>query len=114
MAAWPDTAELAQVLNVDNVADWQVTLDRVMASAINYVKLKSGNWVEGTDSPGRHALAAAALRMAELMAQRPTATTEELGRDPTFNRLHVRPPPPLRGGVGGGQPHRGGGADRDG
>ena len=86
MAAWPDTAELAQVLNVDNVADWQTTLDRVMASAINYVKLKSGNWVEGTDSPD-DALAAAALRIAELIAQRPTATTEELGRDPTFNRL---------------------------
>ena len=32
-------------------------------------------------------LAQAALRMAEMMAQRPTATTDELGDDPTFNRL---------------------------
>lgn len=86
MATWPDTDELAQVLNVDNVADWQTTLDRVMASAIGYVKLKSGNWVEGTDSPD-DMLAQAALRMAEMMAQRPTATPAELQADPTFDRL---------------------------
>ena len=86
MAAWPDTDELAQVLNVDNVADWQVTLDRVMASAIGYVKLKAGSWVEGTDSPD-DALAAAALRIAELMAQRPGTTANEFGDDPTFERL---------------------------
>ena len=86
MAAWPDTDELAQVLNVDNVADWQVTLDRVMASAIAYVKLKVGSWVEGTDSPD-DMLSQAALRMAEMMAQRPTATPAELQGDPTFDRL---------------------------
>lgn len=83
---WPDTAELAQVLDVTNVDDWQVTFDRVMAAAIAYVKLKVGGWVEGTDHPD-DMLAHAALRMAELMAQRPTATPAELARDPTFNRL---------------------------
>ena len=86
MATWPDTAELAQVLNVENVGDWQVTLDRVMASAIAYVKLKSGAWVEGTDSPD-DMLAQAALRMAEMMAQRPSGGAEEFGDDPTFLRL---------------------------
>jgi hypothetical protein len=86
MAAWPDTAELAQVLNVDNVADWQTTLDRVMASAVAYVKLKSGSWIEGTDSPD-DALAQAALRIAELMAQRPGTTANEFSGDPTFERL---------------------------
>jgi hypothetical protein len=83
---WPDTAELAQILNVDNVADWQTTLGRVRAAAIEYVKLRRGSWVEGTDHPD-DMLAQAALRMAEMMAQRPTATTDELGHDPTFNRL---------------------------
>jgi len=86
MTAWPATAELAQVLNVDNTDDWATALDRVRAAAIDYVKLKRGAWVEGTDAPD-DMLAQAALRMAEMMAQRPTATSEELGRDPTFVRL---------------------------
>lgn len=86
MAEWPTADELAQVLNVENTTDWQTTLARVRASAIDYVKLKRGAWVEGTDAPD-DMLAQAALRMAELMALRPQATTEELGRDPTFNRL---------------------------
>lgn len=86
MATWPSTAELAQVLNVENTEDWATTLDRVRAAAIQYVKFKTGAWVDGTDAPD-DMLAQAALRMAEMMAQRPTATTEELGRDPTFNRL---------------------------
>ena len=63
-----------------------MTFARIRQAAIDYVKLKRGRWVEGTDAPD-DMLAQAALRMAEMMAQRPTATTEELGRDPTFNRL---------------------------
>ena len=86
MTAWPTTDEIAQVLNVDNVDDWAVTFARIRQAAIDYVKLKRGRWVEGTDAPD-DMLSQAALRMAEMMAQRPTATTEELGRDPTFNRL---------------------------
>ena len=86
MASWPSTAELAQVLNVENVEDWQVTLDRARLAAVAYVKLKVGGWVDGADTPDE-ALAQAALRMAEMIAQRPTATTAELARDPTFDRL---------------------------
>ena len=86
MTAWPTTEEIAQVLNVDNTTDWAVTFARIRQAAIDYVKLKRGRWVEGTDAPD-DMLAQAALRMAEMMAQRPTATTEELGRDPTFVRL---------------------------
>lgn len=86
MAAWPTTAELAQVLNLENTEDWDTTLERVMASAIEYVKLKVGGWVEGTDTPDE-AVAQAALRVAEMIAQRPTATATELGSDPTLTRL---------------------------
>ena len=84
MAEWPDTDELAQVLNVDNVADWQTTLDRVMAAAINRVKSDVGTWDEDVDEPD-DSLAAAALRMAELMAQRPEAA-EATVNDPTYLR----------------------------
>ena len=85
-AAWPTTDEIAQVLNVDNTTDWELTFARIRQAAIDYVKLKRGRWVEGTDAPDVM-LSQAALRMAEMMAQRPTATTAELGNDPTFVRL---------------------------
>jgi hypothetical protein len=92
MATWPDTAELAQVLNVDNVSDWQTTLDRVLAAAIRKVKSDVGLWDDNVDEPD-DSLAQAALRMAELMATRPDAA---VGRfvsapattsDPTYLRL---------------------------
>ena len=86
MAAWPDTTELAQVLNVDNVDDWATTFDRVLAAAIAKVKLDVGNWVEYVDEPD-DALSQAALRMAELMALRPEVATVVGFRDPTYERL---------------------------
>ncbi len=86
MAEWPDTAELAQVLNIapdQAVTDWQTTLDRVLASAI--AKVKSGvGWDDDVDEPTDN-LAQAALRMAEIIATRPDAT--QVGRDPTYYRL---------------------------
>ena len=72
MAEWPDTDELAQVLNVENVGDWQTTLDRVLAAAIHKVKADVGEWDDDIDEPDNN-LAQAALRMAELMSQRPEA-----------------------------------------
>lgn len=66
-ASWPDSTELAQVLNVDNVSDWQTTLDRVMAAAIGKVKSDVGLWSEAIDLPTVNQ-AQAALRMAELLA----------------------------------------------
>lgn len=95
MADWPDTDELAQVLNVDNVGDWQTTLDRVLASAIARVKIDVGQWDEDVDEPD-DALAQAALRMAELISQRPEAIVSYraqanavLAADPTYQRLLV-------------------------
>jgi hypothetical protein len=80
---WPDVVELAQVLNVENVTDWQDTLDRVMASAIDKVKSDVGNWDELNDVPTtRHAQAA--LRMGELMSQRPGQPPAVLSHDPAY------------------------------
>lgn len=92
MAEWPDTDELAQVLNVDNVGDWQTTLDRVLAAAISKVKSDVGSWDEDVDEPTPN-LAQAALRMAELMATRPDSgagqfvNSRSLQHDPTYLRL---------------------------
>lgn len=90
MASWPDTAELAQVLNVDNVGDWQTTLDRVLAAAIRKVKSDVGLWDDDVDEPDS-SLAQAALRMAELMATRPDGSTRfvtaVVANDPTYLRL---------------------------
>ena len=66
-----------------------------MASAIDYVKLKSGSWVEGTDSPD-DMLAQAALRMAEMMAQRPIGRRRGVRRRPDVPAPDVRPPSSVR------------------
>ncbi len=95
MAAWPDTAELAQVLNIDNVDDWSTTLDRVMAAAIRKVKSDVGTWDEDVDEPDDN-LAQAALRMAELMSLRPevasgigtrSGSAASLAGDPAYRAL---------------------------
>lgn len=86
MVQWPDTAELKQVLDITS-EDWDDTLDRVMASAIDTTKemivgtvtAYDARYTEPTD---KHAQAA--LRMAELIATRPEATP---GQDPTIRRL---------------------------
>ena len=87
MADWPGTDELKQVLNVDTSADnWTDTLDRVLASAIAWVKEKRGSWDESTDEPDDN-LAQAALRMAELIALRPETAAAVGDSDPTIARL---------------------------
>jgi hypothetical protein len=93
MANWPGATELAQILNVENVGDWENTLDRVLASAINRVKLDVGLWDDDVDEPD-DSLAQAALRMAELISQRPgpvsefrAAATAVMAQDPTYQRL---------------------------
>jgi hypothetical protein len=95
MADWPDTEELAQVLNVENVGDWSTTLDRVLASAIIKVKADVGAWDELVDTP-TDKLSQAALRMAELMALRPEAAAgvgsrsglpASISRDPVYQAL---------------------------
>lgn len=85
MAAWPTVDELAQVLNVENLTDWQTTLERVLASAIRKVQLDVGDWDDYEDDPDDN-LAQAALRMAELLSLKPE-NAAAAGADPTYQRL---------------------------
>lgn len=86
MADWPDADELKQVLNVDS-DDWDTTLDGVLAAAIAKVKQDRGSWDEDVDVPD-DALSRAALRMAELMSERPENRQPKrwaaLGSDPAY------------------------------
>lgn len=85
MADWPEATELAKVLNVDNdPANWTDTVERIMAAAIDQVKDDVGDWDDDVDEPDE-ALAQAALRLGELIAERPTATDNP--EDPTYQRL---------------------------
>lgn len=87
MADWPDTDELARVLDVDpQSTDWITTLDRVMAAAIFWVKSKVGVWDDAVDAP-TEGQAQAALRMAELIALRPETAAAVGDNDPTILRL---------------------------
>jgi hypothetical protein len=71
MAAWPELAELKQVLDVTS-EEWDgddddTRLTALLLAAIDHVKQESGQYTETpSDSLGR-----AALRLAELMALRP-------------------------------------------
>lgn len=86
MADWPDADELKQVLNVDS-DDWVTTLERVRQAAIKKVKSDRGAWDELVDEPDDN-LAQAALRMAELISERPPGVTlSELSKDPTYRTL---------------------------
>lgn len=85
MADWPDLAELKRVLSVD-MDDFDTTLARDLASAINHVKGGVGSWDDDADTP-TDKQARAALRMAELLATRPEGGTAEALRDPTYMRL---------------------------
>lgn len=82
-AAWPSAEDLAQIVDVENVDDWQSTLDAVVASAIAKVKRDVGNWDEDVDTPD-DSLNRAALRMAELMSLRPGQSVRQLALDPAY------------------------------
>lgn len=84
MADWPDLDELKLVLDVTST-DHDDTLERNLAAAISKVKLDVGTWDEDTDEPD-DALAAAALRMAELLSLRPGAQPDSHDMDPTYQR----------------------------
>lgn len=80
---WPQVTELAQILNIEpdaTVTEWLTTLNRIMAAAIVHVKGDVGRWDDAVHTPNDN-LAGAALRMAELMSQRPgtisTPATED-------------------------------------
>jgi hypothetical protein len=84
-AQWPEVEELAQVLNLDNVTDWETTLDRVMAAAIAKVKSDARLWGADDEDTPSDSLAQAALRMAELISTRPDNPANEV--DPTYLNL---------------------------
>jgi hypothetical protein len=69
MADWPEAEEFKQVLDVTS-NDWDVTLDRIRLAAIDQVKRDVGKWDELVDMPDE-SLAQAALRLAELISERP-------------------------------------------
>jgi hypothetical protein len=90
MADWPDAAQLKLRVDVPS-DDHDVELDRIVAAAIKRVKLDVGDWDEDEDVPDE-SLSQAALRMAELIAERPDATPGRFtvpGRfkDPTYSLL---------------------------
>jgi hypothetical protein len=90
VADWPTLDELKQVLNVDlEVDNWTDTLERIRLAAISHVIGDVGVWDETTDEPNE-AMAQAALRMAEIFAERPEAVTTFRGRvvtDPAYVEL---------------------------
>lgn len=85
-AGWPTVAELAQIVNVAPeaaVTDWATTLERNLAAAIYHVKSEVGAWDSEADVPDDN-LSGAALRMAELMSQRPDSSNPPTGSDPAY------------------------------
>lgn len=91
-AEWPTIEELRKVLDVDpNSTAWDLTLERVLDSAIQQVKNDTGAWDDLLDEPTPK-LAQAALRMAELLSLRPESAAVA-AQDPTYRRLmsgHLR------------------------
>ena len=93
MADWPELDELKQLLDITS-DDWDgdsddTRLTRVLASAIDLTKAKIAGTVETFDdvlTDPTDAQSQAALRLAELLATRPTGPDAAL-RDPTFMRL---------------------------
>jgi len=89
MADWPTVTELKQALNVTTDA-WDWRFERDLSAAINKVKSDRGSWDEEVDTPDDN-LAQAALRMAELMSERPENTTPKrwsaLSSDPAYQTL---------------------------
>lgn len=86
MADWPDTDELGKVLDVDpESSSWDDTLEGIMASAIRKVQVDCSLAEE--DDP-TEAQRSAALRMGELMAQRPGSPVRVLSLDATY-QAHV-------------------------
>ncbi len=89
---WPDLAELKRVLNADPTSNqWDESLTRDLEAAIQQVKNDTGAWDDLLDEPTAK-LAAAALRMAELIAQR-GETPATASSDPKYRVLmsgHLR------------------------
>lgn len=71
-ADWPTLEELRKVLDVDpGSTRWNVTLDRVLESAIQITKDATGAWDDLVDEPPTPKLAQAALAKAEFLSRTP-------------------------------------------
>lgn len=85
---WPTLAEFRKLLDVDPESTVHDTdLAQMLASAIQRVKDDTGAWDDVIDVPDC-ALSAAALRMAWLMAQSPSASATA-ATDPVY-ALHLK------------------------
>lgn len=90
MATWPALAELKQLLDIGVTDAWdgdddESRLTRILASGIEQVKMDVGFWGDAQEpTPSQ---AQAALRLAELIATRPTAGIDGLRHDPTYRAL---------------------------
>lgn len=97
MSAWPELDEVKQLLDIgpEELTAWDgddeygetTRLSRLIEAAVAYVKFRIGDWDELLDVPTPNQ-AQAALRMIELLAQRPEATPQTV-HDRTFERLLV-------------------------
>jgi hypothetical protein len=90
MADWPELDELKQVLDITS-EEWDgdgddTRLTRLLASAIDQVGIDRGLGPDDDNDPTDR-LSQAALRMAELMAQRPGAPVSALSADATYRAL---------------------------
>jgi hypothetical protein len=85
MAQWPDADELKQLVDVES-NDLDDFFDRILAAARQQVLEDIGKAFDYEYEPDDK-VAAAALRMGELMAERGEATPGIVKDDPTYLRL---------------------------
>lgn len=95
MAAWPELDELKQLLDItsddwDGVdaydSDGETRLSRLLQAAIEHTRIRVGRQPDDILYVPSASEAQAALRMAELLAQRPEATPQAV-HDRTYERL---------------------------
>lgn len=82
--AWPVRAELKKRLDITS-DDWDVQLDRVLASAISETKQRVGDWDEDFDQPDE-AISQSALELAVELAT--TGEMPESGKSKSYALLY--------------------------
>ncbi len=85
MADWPTAEDLKQVLDIRS-DDWDNRVDTVLSASISIVKHEVGTWDEMVDTPDDN-LSQAALRMAEMISERPGQPVELLSKDAAYRAL---------------------------
>jgi hypothetical protein len=85
MADWPTAEDVKQVLDITS-DDWDDRVDVVLSASIARVKRDVGVWDDLVDTPDE-ALSQAALRMAEMISERPGQPVELLSKDAAYRAL---------------------------